>query len=72
LSILAAGALAASAAIYVYGLPWLSLSAGLDLERTLAVGLVPFVLGDLLKAAVAVGAVYLGGRALSRRGSLLF
>ncbi len=72
LSILAVGALAASAAIYALGVPWLSFVGGLGLERALAVGLVPFILGDLLKAAVAVGAVYLGGRALSRRGSLLF
>lgn len=72
LSVLSAGALAASAAIYAFGVPWLSFVGGLGLERALAVGLVPFILGDLLKAAVAVGAVYLGGRALSRRGSLLF
>jgi biotin transport system substrate-specific component len=72
LSILAAGALAASAAIYALGVPWLSFVGGIGLERALAVGLVPFLLGDLLKAAVAVGALYLGGRALSRRESLLF
>ena len=72
LSILAVGALAASAAIYALGVPWLSFVGGIGLERALAVGLVPFVLGDLLKAAVAVGALYLGGRALSRRESLLF
>ena len=72
LSILAVGALAASAAIYALGVPWLSFVGGIGLERALAVGLAPFILGDLLKAAVAVGALYLGGRALSRRESLLF
>jgi biotin transport system substrate-specific component len=71
LGMLSAGALAASAAVYLFGVPWLALTGGLGLERALAVGLVPFILGDLLKAAVAVGAVYLGGRALSRRGSPL-
>jgi biotin transport system substrate-specific component len=66
LLILAAGAVLASAAVYVVGLPWLALSTGLGFQKVLSAGLFPFVLGDLLKAAVAVGAVYLGGRALSQ------
>ena len=72
LLILALGAVAASASIYAFGLPWLSVFADLGLQRTLAVGLVPFLLGDALKAAVAVGAVYLGGRALSHWRPSLF
>jgi biotin transport system substrate-specific component len=72
LLVLSLGAVAASAAIYALGLPWLALFTGLDLERAAAVGLVPFLLGDALKAAVAVGAVYLGDRALSRWRPSLF
>jgi biotin transport system substrate-specific component len=72
LLILGLGAVVASAAIYAVGVPWLSLFAGLGLQRAVAVGLVPFLLGDALKAAVAVGAVYLGGRALSQWRPSLF
>jgi len=69
---LSLGAVVASAAIYALGVPWLALVSGLGLERAAAVGLVPFLLGDALKAAVAVGAVYLGGRALSQWRPFLF
>jgi biotin transport system substrate-specific component len=69
---LALGAILATAAVYALGVPWLSLFGGLGLERAMAVGLVPFLLGDALKAAVAVGAVYLGSRTLSRWRSPLF
>jgi biotin transport system substrate-specific component len=64
--VLSLGAILASAAIYMVGVPWLAVASGLGLERAVAIGLVPFLLGDLLKAAVAVGALYLGGRALSQ------
>jgi len=69
---LAVGAVVASAAIYALGVPWLALFGGLGLERAAAVGLVPFLIGDALKAAVAVGAVYLGSRAVSRWRPFLF
>jgi biotin transport system substrate-specific component len=72
LLVLAVGAVVASAAIYALGVPWLALFGGLGLGRAVAVGLVPFLLGDALKAAVAVGAVYLGGRALSQWRPFLF
>lgn len=72
LLVLAAGAVLASAVVYVVGLPWLAAFTGLGFQKALSVGLFPFVLGDLLKAAVAVGAVYLGGRALSQRRPSLF
>lgn len=65
-SLLAAGALLAEASIYVVGLPWLAvLYTGGDLARAATVGAVPYLLGDLLKAAVAIGAI----RAGTRRGS---
>lgn len=47
--------LAGSATVFAVGLPWLSASLGLDLAQTLQAGLYPFVLGGLIKAAVAAG-----------------
>ncbi len=70
--VLAAGALAAEVLIYCLGVPWLALVGGLGIRQASAVGLVPFLLGDLLKAAVAVGAVRGGRSALARWGSLPF
>jgi len=72
IALLTAGALLAGAAIYGVGLPWLSLFTGRSLTAAAAVGAVPFLLGDLLKTAVAVGAVRSGARALSRRRFLPF
>ncbi len=71
-AVLAMGALLAGLAIYAVGLPWLSLFTGSSLSQAAAVGAVPFLLGDLLKTAVAVGAVRLGAPVLSRRGLLPF
>jgi biotin transport system substrate-specific component len=70
LCLLAAGALLAELAIYAVGLPWLGLYMGGDLVRAAAVGAVPYLLGDLLKAAVAIGAIRIGARYGSRRESL--
>lgn len=71
LSILLLGAVAASAVIYAVGVPWLAVFTGQSLQAAANVGAVPFLLGDALKAAVAVGAIRLGGNLLSRRGLLL-
>lgn len=68
IAVLTAGALLAGAAIYCVGVPWLALFTGSGLRHALTVGAVPFLLGDLLKTAVAVSAVRLGGGTLSRRG----
>lgn len=47
--------LAASAAVYVPGVVWLSVSTGMTLAAALSVGALPFLLGDVLKSlAVAV------------------
>lgn len=70
--VLTTGALLAGAAIYCIGVPWLSFFTGGGLSRAATVGAVPFLLGDLLKTAVAVGAVRLGGGFLARRGLLPF
>jgi biotin transport system substrate-specific component len=62
------GAIVASAAIYACGLPWLGLFTGMGLARTLSLGLVPFLLGDALKLAVAAEGIR---RARSRRSTRL-
>jgi biotin transport system substrate-specific component len=71
LAILAVGALSAEVAIYVIGLPWLAVLLG-DFGKAVTVGVVPFLLGDLLKTAVAVGAIRSGSRLLHRQGLLPF
>jgi biotin transport system substrate-specific component len=71
LLILILGAVAASVAIYAIGIPWLAMFTGGGLRTTLSVGVVPFLLGDLLKGAVAIGVLRLGGGLLGRRGLLL-
>jgi biotin transport system substrate-specific component len=71
-AVLATGALLAGAAIYCIGVPWLSVFTGSSLSRAAAVGAAPFLLGDLLKTAVAVGAVRLGVPVISRRRFLPF
>ena len=68
LLILCAGALAASVAVYAIGVPWLSLFPGMGIHRAVVVGMTPFVLGDVLKAAVAIGAVRSGASLWRRMG----
>ncbi|WP_431044456.1 biotin transporter BioY [Streptomyces sp. P1-3] len=56
-----------SAVIYAVGVPYLAVAADLSLSAAVAAGLTPFLLGDALKAALAMGALptawkLLGGR----------
>lgn len=44
---------AGSAAVFAVGLPWLHAALGLDWAATLQAGLVPFIVGGVIKAAVA-------------------
>jgi len=60
------GAVAAGAVIYAVGVPWLAAVTGRGLREAIAVGLVPFLLGDFLKTVVAVAALRVGAKALSR------
>jgi biotin transport system substrate-specific component len=60
-------ALAGSAAIYAFGLPWLAFMLGGDIVMAATVGLVPFLLGDALKAALAVAVRETVGRVSFRR-----
>ncbi|WP_431999483.1 biotin transporter BioY [Streptomyces sioyaensis] len=48
---------AGTAVIYAVGVPYLALSTGMPFGQAVAVGLVPFLIGDALKAALAMGAL---------------
>lgn len=48
-----AAMLTGSVIIYACGLPWLAADLGTDLDKTLELGLYPFVIGDLLKLYLA-------------------
>ncbi|UCD90955.1 MAG: biotin transporter BioY [Desulfobacterales bacterium] len=43
-----------SVVIYVFGIAWLQALTGMTLAKTLMVGMVPFIPGDILKIAAAV------------------
>ena len=45
--------LGGTVATFAIGLPWLAITLGLSLESTLQFGLYPFILGGLIKAAIA-------------------
>ncbi|MEP7360350.1 MAG: biotin transporter BioY [Chloroflexota bacterium] len=55
--------------IYLIGIPWLMLAAGLSLDDGLKYGLWPFVPGDLIKVAVAAGLLPVGWWLVRRRSS---
>jgi biotin transport system substrate-specific component len=61
-----------SAVVYLVGVPYLTVAAGLTLDGGIVQGLVPFLVGDLIKAvagAAALTGAWLatGGRAAARR-----
>ncbi|WP_030813034.1 biotin transporter BioY [Streptomyces sp. NRRL S-337] len=58
---------AGTAVIYALGVPYLALSTGMSLDKAVAVGLVPFLLGDALKAALAMGALPTAWKLAGRR-----
>jgi biotin transport system substrate-specific component len=64
------GALAALAignlAIYLIGVPWLMAATGFDLGTALDKGVIPFLLGDALKLALAAGLFPLAWWAVGR------
>ncbi|MFF9397229.1 biotin transporter BioY [Streptomyces sp. NPDC014646] len=57
-----------SAVIYAVGVPYLALSTGMSASAAIAAGLVPFLLGDVLKAALAMGALPAAWKLAGRRG----
>ncbi len=48
-----AAALIGAVMVYIPGLPWLKYSLGMDWPKALQAGLIPFIPGDLIKAAAA-------------------
>ncbi|MFI2349399.1 biotin transporter BioY [Streptomyces sp. NPDC019443] len=64
-----AGAMAAgSVIIYAVGVPYLALATGMTLSQAVAAGLTPFLIGDALKAALAMGALPTAWKLIDRRG----
>ncbi|MBI3970664.1 MAG: biotin transporter BioY [Chloroflexi bacterium] len=61
-----AGMLLATAAIYAVGVPWLTVAAARPLPIAIVQGLLPFLAGDVLKAALAAGVVPAGTALLTR------
>ncbi|ARZ70102.1 biotin transporter BioY [Streptomyces sp. HU2014] len=57
-----------SAIIYAVGVPYLALYAHISLTEAVAAGLTPFLIGDALKAALAMGALPAAWKLLGRRG----
>lgn len=45
----------AHAAIFAFGLPWLKIVGQLDWSMTIAVGLLPFLVGTVIKSIIAAG-----------------
>ncbi|MFJ8566769.1 biotin transporter BioY [Streptomyces sp. NPDC093514] len=57
-----------SALVYAVGVPYLMAVTGASLTTALATGMVPFLIGDALKAALAMGALPTAWKLVGRRG----
>jgi biotin transport system substrate-specific component len=68
LTTLILGAAAAGLAVYVVGVPWFMAVTGMTLRGAMPVAFVPFIPGDILKAAVAVVVIRAVDRALVAQG----
>ncbi|MBI1383645.1 MAG: biotin transporter BioY [Rhizobiales bacterium] len=55
-----------TAVIYAFGLAWLAFGLGLGLEKAVTVGMLPFIPGDLVKAALAAALLPLAWRLIGR------
>ncbi|MFS4093082.1 biotin transporter BioY [Streptomyces sp. AF1A] len=55
------------AVVYAVGVPYLALAAHLSLTQAVAAGLTPFLLGDALKAALAMGALPTAWKLVGKR-----
>ena len=55
--------------IYAFGVPWLAASPEVDASRAIELGLVPFLIGDGLKIAVAAGILPAAWKLAGRRPS---
>ncbi|MEE1753632.1 biotin transporter BioY [Streptomyces sp. SP18CS02] len=54
--------------IYAVGVPYLALATGMTLTQAIAAGLTPFLIGDALKAALAMGALPTAWKLIGRKG----
>ncbi|MGW4029061.1 biotin transporter BioY [Streptomyces sp. NPDC004838] len=64
-----AGAMAlGSVIIYAVGVPYLALSTGMTFSQAVAAGLTPFLIGDAVKAALAMGALPTAWKLIGRKG----
>ncbi|MFB8754871.1 biotin transporter BioY [Streptomyces nigra] len=54
------------AVIYAVGVPYLALATGMSASAAIAAGLVPFLIGDAVKAALAMGALPTAWKLLNR------
>ncbi|MGW8380296.1 biotin transporter BioY [Streptomyces sp. ODS28] len=54
--------------IYAIGVPYLAFATGMSLSQAVVAGLVPFLIGDALKAVLAMGALPTAWRLAGRRG----
>lgn len=59
--------LAGNLVIYLCGLPWLRLVLGVSWSEALSFGLTPFVVGDLIKIALAAALLPLGWKLLATK-----
>ncbi|WP_338676683.1 biotin transporter BioY [Streptomyces sp. SCSIO 30461] len=57
-----------SAIIYAVGVPYLALATGMTFGKAVSLGLLPFLVGDALKAALAMGALPAAWKLIGRRG----
>lgn len=64
---MAAAFLLGSAVFYAFGVPWLAVVAEMDAGEALRAGMLPFLIGDLAKAALAAGLLPGVWRLLDRR-----
>ncbi|MFI2200965.1 biotin transporter BioY [Streptomyces sp. NPDC020192] len=55
------------AIIYAVGVPYLALAAHLSLSQAVAAGLTPYLIGDALKAALAMGALPTAWKLVNRQ-----
>ncbi|MBC7270399.1 MAG: biotin transporter BioY [Streptomyces sp.] len=56
-----------SAVIYAIGVPYLALATGMTASAAIAAGLTPFLIGDALKAALAMGVLPTAWKFVDRR-----
>lgn len=56
-----------SVLIYAVGVPWLAASSHLTLSAAISLGLVPYLLGDAIKAALAMGVLPTAWKLAERR-----